>query len=63
MCLMCNSDEQYIYDPINKTCFCDTGYILSNNGTCIEFCGNGVHIKEECDDGNVLNDDGCNFKC
>lgn len=32
-CLMCNSAEHFIYDPINKTCFCDIGY-QQKNGIC-----------------------------
>lgn len=62
-CLMCDSDKHFIYDPVKKTCFCGSGYKLTNDGSCYEFCGDGVHINEQCDDGNVFNGDGCSFDC
>lgn len=31
--------------------------------TCVEICGDGVALEVECDDGNIVNDDGCSDKC
>ena len=30
---------------------------------CIEECGDGTRFKDECDDGNLLNGDGCSNQC
>ena len=52
---------------------CDPSYILNKNPNtdiwCDEpnqnFCGDGTinQIQEQCDDGNVINNDGCSFVC
>jgi cysteine-rich repeat protein len=40
------------------------GYQLdSNNGTCLEICGDGIVINMECDDGNIISGDGCSRYC
>ena len=52
----------------------DSGYICTPNSTnltaqgytsvCVEVCGNSIiTISEECDDGNLINGDGCNSIC
>lgn len=34
------------------------------NGKCSEICGDGFNFGiNECDDGNVINGDGCNSEC
>jgi cysteine-rich repeat protein len=35
-----------------------------NYAGCIEICGDGFNFGQyECDDGNLVNGDGCNSKC
>lgn len=34
------------------------------SGTCVEICGDGFNYGQvSCDDGNVVNGDGCSSKC
>jgi cysteine-rich repeat protein len=37
-------------------------YELKNN-TCVEICGDGMKITEACDDGNLIDGDGCDKSC
>ncbi|CAD8148167.1 unnamed protein product [Paramecium octaurelia] len=48
----------------NDSCFtCFTGYYLIND-MCYSQCGDGIMTDlEECDDGNLLNGDGCDNDC
>ena len=32
-------------------------------GECVELCGDGVRLEVECDDGNIVNLDGCSDQC
>ncbi|CAD8156097.1 unnamed protein product [Paramecium octaurelia] len=42
---------------------CDPGYEIKNN-LCLDICGNGIKsVKEECDDNNLINQDGCSDEC
>ena len=63
--------SQYLYyptyvssSPIQVTVSCPTGYTGSNPSSttkCIEIPGDGLRVGiEECDDGNLINGDGCN---
>ena len=50
MCTACNiSNENYFYD----------------NNVCMEKCGKGFRLSSiiQCDDGNLINGDGCNSDC
>ncbi len=48
-CTRCVSSA--FFDSVTTTCF-------------IPVCGNGIREpSEECDDGNMLNNDGCSSKC
>jgi proprotein convertase subtilisin/kexin type 5 len=49
-------------NPIGYKCACINGYELEN-GVCIDNCGDGLIINDECDDGNTANNDGCSSKC
>jgi cysteine-rich repeat protein len=41
---------------------CDSG--ICNAGHCLDLCGNGrMDPGEQCDDGNILSNDGCSNKC
>ena len=44
---------------------CKEGYLMYSNKSCIVMiCGNGVRtLDEQCDDGNLNDNDGCNSKC
>ena len=43
---------------------CDRGYIyIVQDDECVEICGDGVALEVECDDGNIINGDGCSDKC
>lgn len=35
----------------------------SGQQECVEICGDGIVINDPCDDGNVLNGDGCSEFC
>lgn len=55
-CLNCISQSQCIEcDP--------TLYYLAPNSTCDDICGDGIRIYVQCDDGNVLDGDGCSSVC
>lgn len=50
----------------NRCTQCSLGYYRSSN-TCLlipDVCGDGLHFQlETCDDGNLVNGDGCSAKC
>ncbi|CAK66884.1 unnamed protein product (macronuclear) [Paramecium tetraurelia] len=47
-CVMCNQEQ---------------GYQVQGD-QCVNICGDGIKVKnEQCDDGNVDNNDGCNHSC
>jgi cysteine-rich repeat protein len=33
------------------------------NIVCIDICGDGKVVDNDCDDGNLINGDGCSNKC
>jgi cysteine-rich repeat protein len=36
---------------------------VQNRNQCVEICGDGWRIQSECDDGNLINTDGCSDAC
>ena len=44
-------------------CFCNIGYQLLSTQVCQVICGDGRVITEQCDDGNVVDGDGCSSNC
>lgn len=51
----------------NTTCVCWSNYVLIN-GVCTSLCGDGIVIKGtdqdvDCDDGNLIDGDGCTAQC
>ncbi len=57
-----------MFDSLANTCKCLNGrYVFNINGSniCLPKCGDGILIvpEEQCDDGNVRNQDGCNDNC
>ena len=57
------------YQYIGSTCTVETGWLWENGttssaDTCEPICGDGLHvISEQCDDGNIVNSDGCSDVC
>lgn len=48
----------------NYTCVCMTGFYSSVNFQCLPTCGDSRQISTEgCDDGNLINGDGCSSTC
>jgi len=38
--------------------------VLGSSGQCVEVCGDGLNFgMVECDDGNLINGDGCSSSC
>jgi cysteine-rich repeat protein len=37
----------------------------TNSSQCTEICGDGIHVSKliQCDDGNLINGDGCSSTC
>ncbi len=63
-CLACNAAANFTYSNFN--CSCQDGYRIfgtNEDAVCVETCGDGLLIYLECDDGNLLNGDGCSSKC
>lgn len=43
---------------------CNSGYNLDNSSSCSNICGDGILVaEEECDDGNIADNDGCSSSC
>lgn len=53
-----------VVEPCNTSCTCG-GFVLPLvNGSCSTLCGDGIKAgTEQCDDGNLLNSDGCSSLC
>ncbi len=58
-----------MYDSLAGKCKCDTGYkeffAVGGSPTCATVCGDGIRIEniEACDDGNLMDKDGCSSSC
>lgn len=37
--------------------------MVETTGECVEICGDGWRIEYPCDDGNIINTDGCSDGC
>lgn len=59
-CLMCSFAKLFVLR--NGTCFCKDGYELKQ-GLCIDKCGDGKIYTHPCDDGNLIDGDGCSSSC
>lgn len=42
---------------------CSRGYFLNPKGLCSEVCGDGLRFTLQCDDGNLIDGDGCSSTC
>ncbi|CAD8213269.1 unnamed protein product [Paramecium pentaurelia] len=60
-CISCKFPQQ----KNNKCQLCESGYYADEiNGTCLNKCGDQIKVNEEqCDDGNLIKDDGCDDQC
>ncbi len=63
-CTKC-SPEKMLFDGVCKQCGDGSGNFYFHGTECREKCGKGMVISDkiECDDGNLLNGDGCNDQC
>jgi cysteine-rich repeat protein len=43
-------------------CTCESGFELVNK-SCADVCGDGISFTNKCDDGNLINGDGCSESC
>lgn len=59
-CLACNTAGYF--QLVNGICQCQSGFYLSET-SCIEVCGDGRLFGYACDDGNLVNGDGCSNQC
>ncbi|CAD8078497.1 unnamed protein product [Paramecium sonneborni] len=60
-CYKCSTLHCHICDKVNGLeCYsCQNGYRLIENN-CFSICGDGIITEDEqCDDGNLINEDGC----
>jgi cysteine-rich repeat protein len=62
-CTSCNSSLLMALSSL-FTCKCYFGTTTLANGTCLPTCGDNYVLSiESCDDGNLLDGDGCNSSC
>lgn len=62
-CLFCNVTRGYTPKPVSNKCVCPEKY-QTVNGTCQEICGDSFYMgKYGCDDGNLVEGDGCSPTC
>ena len=63
VCTTCDSASQYTL--VGTMCQCSVGYTPAPiTGICSAVCGDGlVASSEACDDGNLVNGDGCSSTC
>ncbi len=68
-CLSCLNELNFVLDTKQLKCVCNVGYKEEHDiGSlikCVSICGDGfVSANDEnCDDGNTINEDGCDSKC
>jgi cysteine-rich repeat protein len=59
-CTSCNMTLKFV--ARNGNCVCADRYSLQG-GVCTEICGDGYVVRAACDDGNLVNGDGCSSLC
>ena len=67
-CLKCAPKLNQVQGPngiLCKTCQqINIGYTTDAQGNCQEICGDGKNLGQyQCDDGNIINGDGCSSEC
>ena len=79
VCTSCAVADRYYLQQASSTCaYCATpstvqatqcvacpsvGYFTSEEGECVELCGDGIRFAHACDDGNTEDGDGCSSEC
>ena len=61
-CKSCNAATNFILETSNDSCICNYGYFLTNV-TCNDVCGDSITAVGRCDDGNLVDYDGCDSTC
>lgn len=62
-CTLCDTTLNYVRST-NFTCLCLTGFVMDSVQDCISICGDSITVgTQACDDGNLINGDGCNDQC
>jgi cysteine-rich repeat protein len=59
-CIACNAAKHF--SLFGTTCIFAPHYSFTGSD-CIEICGDGFVINAECDDGNLIDGDGCSSTC
>ncbi len=54
--------KHFYFDSITKTCLCYDGFTLKDSN-CSDTCGDGRVFTAACDDGNLIDGDGCSSSC
>ncbi|CAI2385481.1 unnamed protein product [Moneuplotes crassus] len=63
-CVSCNKNYRMTTPGICAYCNTVTGFAINDFGICTEICGDGLYKGEyECDDGDLINGNGCSNKC
>ena len=65
MCTFCNISGNFNGTPEANSCICKEKYELSGS-SCIDICGDGFLVNSSasaCDDGNLVDGDGCSSIC
>ena len=60
ICILCDTIKHY--ELVDGLCACKDGFVFSGSN-CIEICGDGRAIVDDCDDGNTESGDGCSPIC
>ena len=63
--MFCNVSLKYKFSAVNGSCVCIDHY-TPVNGVCTEICGDGLKFNSSsyaCDDGNLVDLDGCSSTC
>jgi len=69
-CTSCNKGRFPLLNQTTNLMQCiscqelNPGFYTTIDGKCAEICGDGINLGQvECDDGNRINNDGCNSNC
>lgn len=65
-CTIVGCAECNLIDPTDcATCHAAIGYISDGFGSCTALCGDGLTVSalQQCDDGNLVDNDGCSSIC
>lgn len=63
VCAQCPQDGCVECDSATVCTVCNDNIFYLDEDECQEICGDGVLYLLECDDGNVIDGDGCSSVC